>query len=288
MTAVSKSLAVVVLAIASAQVSATEIDDLVNTSQSIRDTFAYGIKTIAGGEYYALKGGIAPAMASNGHISKEQQDAYNAAVAAVQASTYTYDPGADQYFQDQADQAMNTVSQMIDTYVEAAVQVVMVAEVNERAQDAQTAPDEREAMALQEFMATNDVTLQDEEIDNYNTALSNTEEAIQVAAAYMAVANDENLIDQANTMAYDMRVTYEEAASVFFDIDTQAVWVSFNGGETIQGLQVGNYFVDAQDVLTQGETQEFFITSPEGGCWFNYNLEEREQCLADRGVSVGP
>ena len=81
MTAVSKSLAVVVLAIASAQVSATEIDDLVNTSQSIRDTFAYGIKTIAGGEYYALKGGIAPAMASNGHISKEQQDAYNAAVA---------------------------------------------------------------------------------------------------------------------------------------------------------------------------------------------------------------
>ena len=174
MTAVSKSLAVVVLAIASAQVSATEIDDLVNTSQSIRDTFAYGIKTIAGGEYYALKGGIAPAMASNGHISKEQQDAYNAAVAAVQASTYTYDPGADQYFQDQADQAMNTVSQMIDTYVEAAVQVVMVAEVNERAQDAQTAPDEREAMALHEFMATNDVTLQDEEIDNYNTALMMT------------------------------------------------------------------------------------------------------------------
>ena len=226
-------------------------------------------------------------MAEAGHIQKSQQDAYNAAVAAVQAATYTYDPGADQYFQDQADQAMNTVSEMIDTYVEAAVQIVMVAEVNERAQDAQTAPDEREAMALQEFMSANDVTLQDEEIESYNTALSNTEEAIQVAAAYMAVANDENLIDQANTMAYDMRVTYEEAASVFFDIDTQAVWVSFNGGETIQGLQVGNYFVDAQDVCTQGEAQEFFITSPEGGCWFNYNLEEREQCLADRGVTGG-
>jgi hypothetical protein len=59
-------------------------------------------------------------MAENGHISKEQQDAYNAAVAAVQAATYTYDPGADQYFQDQADQAMDEVSEMIDTYVEAA------------------------------------------------------------------------------------------------------------------------------------------------------------------------
>ena len=95
-----------VLAIASAPLYATEIDDLVNTSQSIRDTFAYGIKTIAGGSSYAWDGNIAPAMAENGHITTEQQNAYNAAVAAVAAATYTYDPGADEYFQDQADQAM--------------------------------------------------------------------------------------------------------------------------------------------------------------------------------------
>ena len=44
-------------------------------------------------------------------------------------------------------------------------------------------------------------------------------------------------------MAFDMRVTYEEAASIFFDLDTEAVWVSFDGGNTIQGLQVGNYFL---------------------------------------------
>ena len=69
--------------LASVPLNATEIDDLVNTSQSIRDTFAYGIKTIAGGAAYAGEGSIAPAMAENGHISKDQQDAYNAAVAAV-------------------------------------------------------------------------------------------------------------------------------------------------------------------------------------------------------------
>jgi hypothetical protein len=131
-------------------------------------------------------------------------------------------------------------------------------------------------MALQEFMGANDVTLQDEEIEAYNDALSNTEEAIQVAAAYMAVANDEGLIDQANTMAFDLRVTYEEAASVFFDLATEAVWVSFDGGESIQGLQLGNYFVTAGDVLTRAETQEFWLTSPEGGCWF---AEDQEECL---------
>ena len=272
----SKSLMAALLAIASAQLNATEIDDLVNTSQSIRDTFAYGIKTIAGGAAYAGEGFIAPAMAENGHISKEQQDAYNAAVAAVQAATYSYDPGADQYFQDQADQAMDEVSEMIDAYVEAAQQIIMVATVNEMAQDAQTAADEREAMALQEFMGANDVTLQDEEIEAYNDALSNTEQAIQVAAAYMAVANDEGLLEQANDMAFDLRVTYEEAASVFFDLDTTAVWVSFDGGSTIQGLQVGNYFVTAEEVLTRAETQEFWTTSPEGGCWF---AENQQECL---------
>ena len=276
MIAASKSLIAVVLAIASVPLNATEIDDLVNTSQSIRDTFAYGIKTIAGGASYAGEGYIAPAMAENGHISKEQQDAYNAAVAAVQAATYSYDPNADQYFQDQADQAMDTVSEMIDAYVDAAQQIIMVATVNEMAQDAQTAPDEREAMALQEFMGANDVVLQDEDIETYNTALSNTEQAIQVAAAYMAVANDENLLNQADNMAREYNVTFEEAASVFFDLDTTAVWVSFDGGNTIQGLQVGNYFVSAQDVLTRAETEEFWTTSPEGGCWF---AENQEECL---------
>lgn len=276
MRALSKSLLAVLLATVTVPLSANEIDDLVNASQSIRDTFAYGIKTIAGGESYAGEGYISPAMADSALISKAQQDAYNAAVAAVQSATYSYDPGADQYFQDQADQAMDEVSEMIDAYVEAAQQIIMVATVNEMAQDAQQAPDEREAMALQEFMGANDVTLQDEEIDAYNDALSNTEQAIQVAAAYMAVANDENLLEQANDMAFDMRVTYEEAASIFFDLDTEAVWVSFDGGNTIQGLQVGNYFVAAQDVLTRAETQEFWTTSPEGGCWF---AENQEECL---------
>jgi hypothetical protein len=262
--------------IASAPLCATEIDDLVNTSQDIRDTFAYGIKTIAGGASYAGQGFIAPAMAENGHISKSQQDAYNAAVAAVQAATYSYDPNADQYFQDQADQAMDTVSEMIDAYVDAAQQIIMVATVNEMAQDAQEAPDQREAMALQEFMGANDVVLQDEDIETYNTALSNTEQAIQVAAAYMAVANDENLLNQADNMAREYNVTFEEAASVFFDLDTTAVWVSFDGGSTIQGLQVGNYFVSVEDVLTRAETEEFWTTSPEGGCWF---AENQEECL---------
>ena len=202
--------------IASAQLNATEIDDLVNTSQSIRDTFAYGIKTIAGGAAYAGEGLYRTSYGRKRlHIQRATRRLQRQAVAAVQAATYSYDPNADQYFQDQADQAMEEVSEMIDAYVEAAQQIIMVATVNEMAQDAQTAADEREAMALQEFMGANDVVLQDEDIETYNTALSNTESSIQVAAAYMAVANDENLLNQADNMAREYNVTFEEAASVF-------------------------------------------------------------------------
>ena len=134
--------------------------------------------------------------------------------------------------------------------------------------DAAEAQDDRQAMALQEYIAANDVTLEDQEVDQYNDALVAVHEATQVAAAYMAVANDETLLEQANDMAYDLRVTYQEAASVFFDAATQSVWVSFDGGTTIQGINLADYYVTVEEVLIEGEQQPFFRTSPESGCWF--------------------
>ena len=88
-----------------------EIDDLVNTSASIRSTFDYGIRAIGGMTAYAATGGIAPTgTVDNGIISYGQADAYNAAVVAVQNATYTVDVGAQEYFDNAANQAMQTVS----------------------------------------------------------------------------------------------------------------------------------------------------------------------------------
>ena len=248
---------------------ASEIDNLINASQDIRDVFKYGIQTIAGADSYAWQGQITSSgIVDQGLLDKAKQDAYNAAVLAVQQQTYTYDPNASQYFADEASTAMDVVSEAIDTYVDAAQVLIEVATVNEMAQDAANANDDRQAMALQEYIGANDVTLEDQEVDAYNDAFTAVHEATAVAAAYMAVANDETLLEQADEMAYDLRVTYQEAASVFFDQATQSVWVSFDGGETIQGLNLGNYYVSVEQVLIEGETMPFFQTSPEGGCWF--------------------
>lgn len=261
----------------SAPAYSNEIDDLVNASQSIRDTFKYGIKTVGGLQAYAPLGGIAPTgTVDQGKISYNQSKAYNDALAAVQNATYTYDPGAQEYFDNQAQQAMNEVNAAVDAYVQAAQVVIEVATVNEMAQDAQEAGDERGAMALQEYIEANDVVLSDAEVDFYNESLDNVESAAQTAAAYFAVANDEELVATADEMAYDIRVTYAEAATSFFDVATSAVWVSFDGGETIQGLALGGYFVTVESVLIEGEDTEFFRSSPEGGCWF---APDYEACL---------
>ena len=264
---------------ATVQAQASEIDNLINASQDIRDTFKYGIQAIAGAESYSWQGLITPDnTVDQGLLDKAKQDAYNAAVLAVQNQTYTYDPNSQQYFEDQATTAMDVVSETIDAYVQAAQVLIEVATINEMAQDAAEAQDDRQAMALQEYIAANDVTLEDQEVDQYNDALVAVHEATQVAAAYMAVANDDSLLEQADDMAFDLRVTYQEAASVFFDAATQSVWISFDGGETIQGLSLANYYVTIEDVLTEGEQQPFYRTSPEGGCWF---AADPEACYED-------
>ena len=260
--------------IVSAPAHSNEIDTLVNASQSIRDSFKYGIQAVGGMQSYSSQGKIAPTgTTDSGKISYDQSDAYNQALAAVQNATYTYNPGAQEYFDQQADNAMSEVNIAVDTFVEASQAVIEVVVVNQMAEDAQNAGDERGAMALQEYIEANDVVLADAEVDFYNESLENVESAAQVAAAYFAVANDEELVASANDMAYDIRVTYQEAATSFFDVATQAVWVSFDGGTTLQGLALGGYFVTVESVLIEGEETEFFRTSPEGGCWFALDYE---------------
>lgn len=264
----------------SAQASATEIDDLVQTSQAIRDTFKTGIMAAAGSWGWAEKGGIAPTgITQDGYITAAQAEAYNNAVAAVMAATYTYDPGAQEYFDDRAQEALDQVSQAIDTYVQAAQQVILVAEVNERAQDAQEANDERGAIELQTYMSENDVTLEEPEVELYNESLQAIEEAAQIAGAYLAIANDQTLIDQANSKANDYLATFSESDGLFFDATQGMVTVSFDSYAMDVQLDVMNYYVTSQEIFTEAENHHFFTSSPEGGCWFEVDPSAKEACI---------
>lgn len=240
-----------------------EIDDLVNTSASIRSTFDYGIRAIGGMTAYAAIGGIAPTgTVDNGIISYGQADAYNAAVVAVQNATYTVDVGAQEYFDNAANQAMQTVSGAVDAYVNAAQAVIEVVRVNEIAADAQAAGDGEALTAVQDYIATNNVTLEQSDVDIYNDALGAVEENAQTAAAFMAVASDETLIEFANQQADSMDTTYADATESFFDAATGEVTVAFNNVQTTVAISVSSYFITTTEILTEGETSTFYQTGP--------------------------
>ena len=266
--------------IASAPVNAQEIDELVNASQSIRDSFKYGIQAVGGMITYAPNGGIAPTgMVDAGYISEMQMQAYNDAMAAVQGKTYTYDAGAQEYFDTQAQQAMELVDQAVSDYVAAAQVLIEVATINEMAQDAQASGDERDALAIQEYADNNDVLLDDTERLAYNDSLDAIEESAQQAAAYYAVAGDTTLIESANQAAESMLVYYSEAADSYFDNASGMVVVEWANQTSAVMLDVNGYFKTDVDIITAGSTSTFYRTSPESGCWFIEDQTEKEACM---------
>ena len=260
--------------------AATEIDQLVTTSQSIRDTFDYGIRAVSGMDYYSGVGGIAPVgITDPGLVTYQQADAYNAAIVAVQNATYPIDVGAQDYFNEQSQQAMNNVQVAIDTYVQAATAMIEVTRVNEMAADAQATGDNETAAAIQDYIGANDVTLEAAEVDMYNDALVGVEAATQEAAAFMAVANDATLVDSANQQASDMGQTYAAAGDAFFDAATGEVSVDFMESTSSVMLAVNDYFKTDIDILTQGESQPFYTTGPTyNQCFFAQSQEEYDQC----------
>jgi hypothetical protein len=272
--------AAVVLATVSVQASASEIDNLINSSQNIRATFKNGIQAVGGLYTSAQTGGIAKTGVTDpGLITKAQQDAYNNAVLQFQNASYTWNPNAEQYFQDQSQQAMVDVSAAVDAFVEASYAVIQVATVNEMAQVAANAPDSRQAIALQEYTEVNDVLLDDTEVSTYNDSLQAVEVAAQTAAAYMAVAQDATLLQSANDSAFAMNVTYQESSSSFFDAASGTLTVYWNDQQSMAVIQLQDYYVLNTDVLQRGQDSMFFRTSPEGGCWFIEDQVERENCM---------
>jgi len=274
----SRLLPAFLIAIAPAS-KATEIDDLVNASQSIRDSFKYGIQSVGGMIEYAQIGGIAPTgTVVQGYVTQAQAEAYNQAMTAVKNTAYSYDAGAQQYFDDQAQQAMNEVTAAVDNFVAAAEVLVEVATVNEMAQDAQESGDARDAIAIQEYSDQNDVILDETERTTYNDALDLVETTAQTAAAYYAVAGDATLIETANSAAESMLVTYAEASQSYFDVATGTMSIEWANQTAIVSLDLNAYWKSETDIITAGSTSTFFRSSPESGRWFISDPVEKEAC----------
>lgn len=254
-----------IAALASVSVQANGIDSLITTSDSLKQTFALGIQTVGGQADYASLGGISPDMASNAHVSYQQAEDYNTALSAVAEANYNMT--AQEYFDEQATLAMDNLGTAVSTYVEASTDLIGAVVVNQMAVEATT---QEAAEQLQTYVANNELQITTESVDTYNGALDMVESAAQNAAAFTAIASDQDLVDSAQAQADALGESFSFAEAAFYAQGTTTV--AMLSGDI--SLDVTAYYKTAEDILTAGAESEFYRTSPAGECFFS-----QEACI---------
>lgn len=268
-----KKLIAIAIAAASLSVSAqaTELDELLSASQSIVDTFDQGIKVVGGQINYAEIGGISPSMASQYYVTTSQMTAYNEALSNM--ANFSTGMQAQEYFDQQSQQALEQIGQAISAYTQAATAVVQVTEVNGMVARAVEEGDSASAIEIKNYVEDNELTLAQPQIDAYNNALQEVETAAQTAASFMAVALSAEKISEANTMAEEQLVSYSDAIGVQFNAASGIVEVAFTDSAAKVQLDVLAYYKSSTDILTEGESSAFYNTSSVKNCYFSSDYE---------------
>ena len=253
--------------------SATEVhsdqilDNLVLTSQSIANSMDIGIRVVGGLANYGEEGGIAPIGTvddSGALIAQEQVTAYNSALNAMANAEYYL---FQDFAEDQAAEALESMEDAIDNFVEAAVDLTTVIQVQEMAEEAQETGNSQDAQDVSDFVAANEVGLQvdQETVDEYNSSLADIEEYSATAAIWTAASQNENIGNWADGVAESYDVSFTQASDAYFERQNDMIKVVW--GE--QGIALGvfgdanlNAYVDLSQILDAGEESEFYQQGP--------------------------
>jgi hypothetical protein len=268
------------LAISTA-VQSNELDDLIDSSNSIVSQIQTGIAlTGAATEYAHTGGGISDGtLSSTAHISAEQVDAYNSALSNM-SNYLPYGAPVKAVLENMAMDSLEEMETHIQTFTEVVVDMIAVQQVAEKAESASTPKQEEE---VQTFVAENQdmLTITQEDVDTYNTSVDQIETSANEASAYLSVANSEAVeflqqsIEDKNTTSADVNIFYDAGAqwvAMGYNTTRNLTAVYLNGNDAF-GLDL--YYSEA-DILALGTETEFYQTSPIAmgyDCFFNMDCE---------------
>jgi hypothetical protein len=200
------------------------ITDLNNSALAIQNQIDKAYQITSGITYYATVGGVAAnGTVSDAYISTALMDNYNDALLAVQQTAYT--DGA-QFFRDEADKAFLNLGNAIDVFADAATQLDKVTTIGTMAAEAETT---QEAVAMQTYINTNDVSIEQGDIEAYNTSLDNVEHYAQQAAAFTAAAKDETMTSIADGAANDFNQSLA-SANAYYNSTQDIITIAFLDG----------------------------------------------------------
>ena len=232
----------------------TTIDNLVSASRTIAAKLEQGRYAVYGAEHYASVGGIIDYSVVDDEqyiINEGDLTAYNEALAGVQNTLYfTTQMG----LEEKAAESMVKVSEAVDSFIVASVQLSVVGEVADKAEVAQQTNNVEDQIAVQEFVEVNDVSLKQETVVEYNQSLESIAVNAREAGAFLAASKNEALTSISDEHAQDYGQSMAEASiSYSATNDIMSIeWTSNIGGISFHDFLQGDY-VSAAEVLGEGE-----------------------------------
>ena len=219
-----------------------------------------------GGSIHASQTGMGISsgqLSGNYYISDEQVANYNAALTGM--VNYMPYGSAEDYANQQAQNEIEQMEAAIEDFTTVVVDMLSVQEVAERAEAAETPDDQAE---VQDYVAQNDMSVSQEDADQYNSSLDDIENHANAAGAFLAVAGNPEavafLMEGAmanNTRVEDNALTYSSA--------NQAVELAWASSDTVSSIYLngqGDYGLDIYatetTILNTGYESMFYNSGP--------------------------
>jgi hypothetical protein len=152
------------------------------------------------------------------------------------------------------EESMVKVSEAVDSFIVASVQLSMVEEVAEVAEVAQQTNNVEDQTAVQEFVEVNDVTIKQETVVEYNQSIEDIAVNARDAGAFLAASKNEQLTSLSDQHAQDYGNSMAEA-SVSYSATSDVLsieWASNIDSISFHDFLQGDY-VTAAEVLGEGE-----------------------------------
>lgn len=232
----------------------TTIDNLVEASRTIAAKLEQGRYAVYGAEYYASVGGVIDYNAVDDEqyiINDGDIAAYQDSLEAVRNTLYYTTQMA---LEEKAAESMVKVSEAVDSFIVASVQLSVVEEVADRAETAQQTNAVEDQIAVQTYISENDVSLKQETVAEYNQSLESIAVNAREAGAYLSASKNESLTSISDQHAQDYGLSMAEA-SVSYSATNDILsvqWATNIGHIEFHDFLLGDYKT-AAEVLGQGE-----------------------------------
>ena len=269
------------LLVLSSVAQSSELDNLINTSNAIVDQIDRGIMLVGAAQEFAYTGsGLSDGtLSSTAHISSEQLQAYNDALASM--SNYQAYGDLQTVLEEKAYTELDMMDEAIGVFTEVVVDMIAVQEVAEVAESAASPQEEAE---VQTFVAENQevLTITQEEVETYNQSIDDIETHANTASAFLAVASNKEAVEFLEQGIENANTTAEQT-NIFYDSNAQWVAMGYNTTRNLTAVYLNgqnfnlDMYVSEADVLLVGAESEYYLTGPTAqsyDCFMNSNCTE--------------